>query len=77
MINTFGHLNPDSDAVCTAAVKAGRFSRCNRPARAWRTGEANPETRYILPPLLDIPLKGEQVWQVDFTELAQINNQLS
>ena len=78
MINVFGHLNPDSDAVCTAAVTAGWLSRCNRPARAWRTGEANPETRYIfeaaglpLPPLLDIPLKGEPVWLVDFTEPAQ------
>ncbi|APG18167.1 TPA: inorganic pyrophosphatase [Citrobacter freundii] len=78
MINVFGHLNPDSDAVCTAAVTAGWLNRCNRPARAWRPGEANPETRYIfeaaglsLPPLLDIPLKGEPVWLVDFTEPAQ------
>ncbi|HAJ7944641.1 TPA: inorganic pyrophosphatase [Escherichia coli] len=78
MINVFGHLNPDSDAVCTAAVTAGWLSRCDRPARAWRTGEANPETRYIfestglsLPPLLDIPLNGEPVWLVDFTEPAQ------
>ena len=78
MINVFGHLNPDSDAVCTAAVTAGWLNRCNRPARARRPGEANPETRYIfeaaglsLPPLLDIPLKGEPVWLVDFTEPAQ------
>ncbi|AFI91530.1 MULTISPECIES: DHHA2 domain-containing protein [Pectobacteriaceae] len=78
MINVFGHLNPDSDAVCTAFVTAGWLNRCGRPARAWRTGEANPETRYIfeaagltLPPLLDIPIKGEPVWLVDFTEPAQ------
>lgn len=78
MINVFGHLNPDSDAVCTAAVTAGWLNRCGRPSRAWRAGEANPETRYIfeaagltLPPLLDIPLKGEQVWLVDFTEPVQ------
>lgn len=78
MINVFGHLNPDSDAVCTAAVTAGWLNRCNRPALAWRPGEANPETRYIfdaaglpLPPLLDIPLKGEPVWLVDFTEPVQ------
>ena len=78
MINAFGHLNPDSDAVCTASVTAGWLNRCGRPARAWRPGEANPETRYIfeaagltLPPLLDIPLKGEPVWLVDFTEPAQ------
>ena len=78
MINVFGHLNPDSDAVCTAAVTAGWLNRCNRPARPWLPGEANPETRYIfeaaglpLPPLLDIPLKDEPVWLVDFTEPAQ------
>ncbi|EBO3000928.1 TPA: DHH family phosphoesterase [Klebsiella pneumoniae] len=78
MINVFGHLNPDSDAVCTAVVTADWLNWCDRPARAWRTGEVNPETRYIfeaaglnLPPLLDIPLKGEQVWLVDFTEPAQ------
>lgn len=78
MINVFGHLNPDSDAVCTAAVTADWLNRRYRPARAWRTGEANPETRYIfeaaglnLPPLLDIPLKDEPVWLVDFTEPAQ------
>lgn len=78
MINVFGHLNPDSDAVCTAAVTADWLNRRDRLARAWRTGEANSETRYIfeaaglnLPPLLDIPLKDEPVWLVDFTEPAQ------
>lgn len=78
MINVFGHLNPDSDSVCTAAVAAGWLNRCGRPARAWRSGEANPETCYIfetaglsLPPLLDIPLNNEQVWLVDFNEPAQ------
>ncbi|WP_250134699.1 DHHA2 domain-containing protein [Citrobacter freundii] len=78
MINVFGHLNPDSDAICTAAVTADWLSRQGRPSRAWRNGEANPETRYIfetagipLPPLLDFPLKRERVWLVDFTEPAQ------
>lgn len=78
MINVFGHLNPDSDAICTAAVTADWLSRQSRPSRAWRNGEANPETRYIfetagipLPPLLDFPLKRERVWLVDFTEPAQ------
>ncbi|QKJ89216.1 Inorganic pyrophosphatase [Paramixta manurensis] len=50
----------------------------NHPARAWRLGEANRETRFIfeqagipLPERLNIPLKNEQVWLVDFTEPAQ------
>lgn len=75
MINVFGHLNPDSDAICVAVVTADWLNRSNRPARAWRPGEANLETRYIfkaaglsLPPLLDIPLKGESVWLIDFSE---------
>ncbi|SFT93319.1 manganese-dependent inorganic pyrophosphatase [Kosakonia arachidis] len=78
MINVFVHLNPDSNAVCTAAVTAGWLNRCGRPSRDWRAGEATPETRYIfeaaglpLPPLLDIPLKAEQVWLADFTEPVQ------
>lgn len=78
MINVFGHLNPDSDAICTATVTADWLNRSGRPARAWRPGEANPETRFIfaaaglsLPPLLDIPLSDEPVWLVDFTEPTQ------
>lgn len=78
MINVFGHLNPDSDSVCTAVVTAGWLNRRGRPARAWCPGEANLETRYIfettglsVPPLLDIPLSGETVWLVDFTEPTQ------
>lgn len=78
MINVFGHTHPDSDAVCTAVVTAGWLTRQGRSARAWRTGDVNRETRFIfdaaglsLPPLLDISLKDEPVWLVDFTEPAQ------
>lgn len=78
MINVFGHLNPDSDAICTAVVTASWLTAAGRPARAWRSGEVTPETRYIfevagltLPPLVDIPLKGQLVWLVDFTEPVQ------
>lgn len=79
LIDVFDHINPDSDAVCTAVVTAGWLNRFNRPACAWRFGEANPETRYIfetagliLPPVLDFSLKDEQVWLVDFTEPVQL-----
>lgn len=78
MINVLGHLNPDSDAVCTAVVTAYWLTHTGRPARAWRSGEANRETRYIfncadvsLPEKLSIALEDEKVWLVDFTEPAQ------
>lgn len=78
VIHVFGHSNPDSDAICTALVTACWLSGQSRPARAWRLGEANRETQFIfeaaglcLPERLDIPLKGEDVWLVDFSELSQ------
>ncbi|MEW5289881.1 DHHA2 domain-containing protein [Erwinia papayae] len=78
MIHVFGHINPDSDAICTAVVTAWWLTQRGQPASAWRTGEANRETQFIfeaagltLPPLLTIPLRGEAVWLVDFTEPAQ------
>ncbi|MEB6537449.1 DHH family phosphoesterase, partial [Pantoea stewartii] len=78
MIHVFGHINPDSDAICTAVVTAHWLTGRGMDARAWRLGEANRETRFIfdtagltLPPLLAIPLQDERVWLVDFTEPAQ------
>ncbi len=78
VIHVFGHLNPDSDTVCSAVVAAHWLTQNQRPAQAWRLGEANRETRFIfecaglaLPELLTMPLKGESVWMVDFNEPAQ------
>ncbi|PIJ49640.1 inorganic pyrophosphatase [Erwinia sp. OLTSP20] len=78
MIQVLGHINPDSDAICTAVVTAHWLTSCHRPAQAWRLGEANQETRFIfdyaglaLPDVLNIPLKDEAVWLVGFSEPAQ------
>lgn len=78
MIHVFGHTHPDSDAICTAVVTASWLSKQNRPAKAWRLGVANRETEFIfdtaginLPPLLNISLRDEEVWLVDFNEPAQ------
>lgn len=78
MIHVFGHINPDSDAVCTAAVTAWWLTQRGKVASAWRLGEANRETQFIfdaagltLPPRLSMPLMGKAVWLVDFTEPAQ------
>ncbi len=78
MIHVFGHLNPDSDTVCTAYVAARWLTIKGQHAQAFRLGELNRETAYIFrhanltpPPLLDDSLAGKDVWLVDFTEPAQ------
>lgn len=78
MIHVFGHLNPDSDTVCTAYMAARWLTIKGRNAQAFRLGELNRETNYIFrhagltpPPLLDDSLAGKDVWLVDFTEPAQ------
>ncbi|HIE8962214.1 TPA: manganese-dependent inorganic pyrophosphatase [Klebsiella pneumoniae] len=78
MINVFGHTHPDSDAVCTAVVTAFWLQSLGRPARAWRLGEINRETRFIfrasglpLPDLLTSLENDAPVWLVDFTEPSQ------
>lgn len=78
MINVFGHINPDSDAICTAVVTAHWLNATHREACAWRLGEANRETCFIfceaglpLPTLSPARARGTEVWLVDFTEPAQ------
>lgn len=78
MIHVFGHLNPDSDTVCTAYVAARWLTIKGQHAQAFRLGELNRETAFIFrhadltpPPLLNDSLAGKDVWLVDFTEPAQ------
>ncbi|EPU6467902.1 manganese-dependent inorganic pyrophosphatase [Citrobacter amalonaticus] len=78
MIHVVGHLNPDSDAICTAFMAARWLNMRGRQASAWRLGEANRETQFLferagldMPPLLTMPLTDLDVWLVDFTEPAQ------
>lgn len=78
MIYVLGHLHPDSDAVCTAAMTARWLTLRGQQARAWRTGEINRETRFIfesaglaVPDLLSDSLADKDVWLVDFTEPGQ------
>ncbi|TKI07844.1 DHHA2 domain-containing protein [Martelella alba] len=78
MIPVFGHLNPDSDAVCSALVAADWLTFTGRAARAYRLGDINAETRFILhaagvdgPPPLDRDIAGQDVWLVDFSEFEQ------
>lgn len=78
MIHVIGHLNPDSDAICSEYMTACWLQMRGLPATAWRLGEPNRETRFIfeqagldMPPLLTLPLTGLDVWLVDFTEPSQ------
>ncbi|HCW7015216.1 TPA: manganese-dependent inorganic pyrophosphatase [Citrobacter farmeri] len=78
MIHVVGHLNPDSDAICTAFMAARWLNMRGLQATAWRLGEPNRETRFLfgragltLPPLLEMPLTDLDFWLVDFTEPTQ------
>ncbi|CAI9396674.1 MULTISPECIES: manganese-dependent inorganic pyrophosphatase [Citrobacter] len=78
MIHVVGHLNPDSDAICTAFMAARWLNMRGLQATAWRLGEPNRETQFLferagqdIPPLLEMPLTDLDVWLVDFTEPTQ------
>jgi len=47
-ITVFGHKAPDTDAVTTALCYAWELNSRNIPAVAYRLGELNPETAFVL-----------------------------
>lgn len=58
-ISVFGHIIPDTDTITAALVYAWELNQRSIPATAYRLGELNPETDYVLkalgvglPPLL-------------------------
>eukprot|EP01050_Picozoa_sp_SAG11_P036069 SAG11_NODE_13542_length_650_cov_1.613430_1_plen_179_part_00 len=58
-VRVFGHKIPDTDAVCSAIVRAWELEQHGVPAIAHRLGELNKETSFVLetlgvptPPLL-------------------------
>ncbi|GGK25533.1 putative manganese-dependent inorganic pyrophosphatase [Deinococcus malanensis] len=78
MIAVFGHRNPDTDAIASAMVYARLLSRQGMEAQAYRLGELNFETSYVLrelgleaPELLPDLKNGTQVALVDHNESAQ------
>lgn len=78
MIAVFGHLNPDTDAITAALVYANLLSRQGTPAVAYRLGELNFETTFVLhgagvtvPELLSTLPDGHEVALVDHNESAQ------
>ncbi len=83
MILVVGHKNPDSDSICSALVAAELLKARGLEAKAVRQGEINRETQHILnvagveQPELRTSVAGEQVWLVDYTDLAQAPDDLN
>lgn len=78
MLAVFGHLNPDTDAITAALVYARLLTRQGVDAQAFRLGELNFETAFVLreagvdaPALLPELLAGAAVALVDHNESAQ------
>ncbi|WP_027483831.1 manganese-dependent inorganic pyrophosphatase [Deinococcus pimensis] len=78
MTAVFGHLNPDTDAITSALVYASFLRRTGVDATAYRLGEPNLETAFVLrgagvdlPPLLTELPAGSSVALVDHNESAQ------
>lgn len=78
MIAVFGHLNPDTDAITAALVYANFLRRTGQAATAYRLGEPNNETVFVLheagaelPALLPEQAAGALVALVDHNESAQ------
>lgn len=77
MIQVVGHKNPDSDSICSALVAAELLKARGLQAKAVRQGDINRETRFILEragveqPEMCTGVAGQQVWLVDYSDLAQ------
>ncbi|UBV42703.1 manganese-dependent inorganic pyrophosphatase [Deinococcus taeanensis] len=84
MLAVFGHLNPDTDAITAALVYAHLLTRQGVQAQAYRLGELNFETAFVLreagmqaPALLPELPAGTAVALVDHNESAQSAPNLS
>jgi len=48
MLHIIWHKNPDTDAICSALVAAEYFNEIGQEATAYRLGELNRETEFVL-----------------------------
>lgn len=78
MLPVFGHQNPDTDAITAALVYASFLTRTGTPAVAYRLGELNFETPFVLreagvemPAMLPELPAGTAVALVDHNETSQ------
>jgi manganese-dependent inorganic pyrophosphatase len=78
--SVFGHKVPDTDAICAAMIYQWELEERGIAAKAFRLGELNKETEYVLrvlgleqPPLLEGKLDGShQVAIVDTNNPAEL-----
>ena len=80
--NIIGHKNPDTDAICSALILKSYLQKQHIECEAFKLGELNNETKYILDSLGITPPQtaqefeeGAQLILVDHNEVKQsINN---
>eukprot|EP00966_Prymnesium_polylepis_P268460 6202185-Prymnesium_polylepis.1 len=74
-VAVFGHKIPDTDAICAAVVYAWELESRGIPATAYRLGELNPETEYVLRTLdVKLPALLEEVGSGDTVAIVDTNN---
>jgi len=77
LIYVVGHKTPDTDTICSAIAYAYYLKKKNNNAIACRTGEINPETKYVLnyfkikEPQLLSSARGKKIVLIDHNETKQ------
>jgi manganese-dependent inorganic pyrophosphatase len=76
MIKVFGHQNPDTDTVCCAIIWAWYLNtHTATPATAYRLGELNNETAFVLAKWgVTVPALLESVQEDDVVTIVDTNN---
>ncbi len=70
----FGHKSPDTDSICSAIAYALGEKEQNKDCTAYRLGELNKETKFVLETLnIDVPNFLEEVKQEDEVVLVDHN----
>lgn len=81
-IYLIGHKNPDTDTICSPIAYADYLKKKGKRAVAARTGEINPETKFVLDyfkfktPELLVNAKGKNLILLDFNEKTQAPNNI-
>jgi len=81
MMKIFGHKNPDTDTISSAIALANLQNELGKQTKAYRLGEVNKETAFVLdyfkvapPELLTEVTAADMVILVDHNEFAQSVN---
>ena len=77
-----GHINPDSDSICSAISLAYLKTQLGEVCTPARQGELSPETKFILStfrleqPMLKNDFSGDNLYITDYSDLAQAPHNL-